>query len=97
MNKAQLQKYGITDEWLKDPKNWKKIEDAMREIKTEKQTKQISGTIEEVERAVRVYQIMEQTLGELWAYTIPYRMDLEGMKNGNSREVGADARFFRID
>lgn len=61
----------------------------MREIKTEKQTKQISGTIEEVERAVTVYQIMEQTLGELWALTIPYRMDLEG-----TREVGADARFF---
>ena len=55
MNKAQLQKNGITEEWLKDPKNWKKIEDAMREIKTEKQTKQISGTIEEVERAVTVY------------------------------------------
>lgn len=83
MNKAQLQKHGITEEWLKDPKNWKKIEDAMMEIKTEKQTKQISGTIEEVERAVRVYQITERTLGELGALTIPYRLDLEGMKNGN--------------
>ena len=82
MNKAQLHKHGITEEWLKDPKNWKKIEDTTREIKTEKQTKQISGTIEEVELTVRIYQIIEQTLGELWALKIPYRMELEGMKNG---------------